>query len=362
MDLLFTAFGLSHRPIESKKSDIFYRMPPVGISAACDYRFSADAAVLLLCDKIILDQLGFEQLMSDPHPLYQDVSQTLKAFYDEGFIRLEDFDSIIHNNNDLLEEMLKRDLKRLDEWVKPFTESLRIWKEFTKGLSLLDMHYIDPVFDFHTTIGQSGLGKARLGELIENLASSTKRRQSDIRQHYKQILSFYLSYVNVNLVLSNSLGVGFHDWMDYQPFYREKLINVGKVATVENKNILEIKKLFEVAFPEFQSWGTKDIIRALKDKRIRELRNLVQDAVEGKVTFDQEFAHRILLEVLKTEQKINGVRNIVSYLTIPLSFVPWIGTPLEKGADELIGRVVEHKMKKKYQWFYLISELSYPKT
>ena len=53
---------------------------------------------------------------------------------------------------------------------------------------------------------------------------STKTAVSSQKSNYfvREVLKKYLSYVNAKIVLSNEPNVGFHDWMDFQPFYRQK--------------------------------------------------------------------------------------------------------------------------------------------
>ncbi len=99
----------------------------------------------------------------------------------------------------------------------------------------------------------------------------------------------------------------------------------------------------------------------LRDKRVEDLRQLVSDAVAGKVTFDIQFARNVFKEVLQTERKITWYRNITSYLTLPIDFVgfvPGVGGVIQKGVEELIGSAIENNLKRNYQWFYMLSDLA----
>ncbi len=44
----------------------------------------------------------------------------------------------------------------------------------------------------------------------------------------KQEIVLYLLYVNANIVLSNELKTGFHDWIYFLPFYKQKFLSVGR--------------------------------------------------------------------------------------------------------------------------------------
>lgn len=94
----------------------------------------------------------------------------------------------------------------------------------------------------------------------------------------------------------------------------------------------------------------------LNDKRIVDLRQLVQDSVDGKVSFDEGFAKRVLKEVLTVEREAARYRTIISYLTIPLDLVPYVGTFVQKAVEEAAGMMVEKRLKRGYRWFYMLSD------
>ena len=50
--------------------------------------------------------------------------------------------------------------------------------------------------------------------------------------------------------------------------------------------------------------------------------------------FDSDFARRILAEVCKQDRELQRFRKVISYATIPLDFIPWVGTLVQKGAEE----------------------------
>jgi hypothetical protein len=94
----------------------------------------------------------------------------------------------------------------------------------------------------------------------------------------------------------------------------------------------------------------------LRDRRIEALRVLVTAAASGTVVFDDEFARRTLLEVIKAEQRVARFRSIASYGLLPISYLPVVGTPLAKAVEEAIGAAFAHSARQSLDWFYLISE------
>jgi hypothetical protein len=378
MQILLTSFGISHLShTDNLSSDLFFRMPPACMASAAT-KFRPDYPVFLLCDKVILDRQTYDRLLDDRHWSYAEMAYTLKALEGEGFVQLEDFDSIVASNRELLDSMLVRDLKELDQWVPVLKESTSTWRDFIDNLdapirdeirSIRDYQRCsDQPFDIRRLINHefadfsmySPPSRSILTSFLaeEAMNSSSKRRKTEFRDALRTELSMYLSYVNANLVLSNALECGFHDWQDFRPFYRDKFLRVGKDAPPAEQQIDAVNSLFNVSFPEFTFWRPKEIIRAIKDKRIRELRQLVDAAVNGEATFDREFAVRVLHEVFKVEQSMAKVRNLLSYVTLPIDFVPFVGNVAQKVAEEAIARPIESKKKKPFRWFYLISELA----
>ena len=208
---------------------------------------------------------------------------------------------------------------------------------------------------FHYSSGRGITSYLLLERLLRSSSKRERRQHSDM---LKEHLAEYLAYINANLVISHSLGIGFHDWCDFAPFYKKTSFSVGIDQTPEQKKIQKVKQLFELSFSEFTFWDNRHVITALKDKRIANLRDLVDKSCKEGKEFDLEYANRILHEVVGIEQRIGRFRKIVSYLTMPIGYIPWVGTPLQQGVNEVVGQIEESNIKKDYRWFYLISELS----
>ena len=376
MKLVLTSFGTSHLDREQNDdTDIFYRMPPVSMS---DIRhgFLPEYAALLLADTLILDKNTYDRLMTGDLLLYTNFAVVIRALYDEGFIQVEDFDAIIRANRQKLNTMLDHDLKELELWVEPLKASMARWHEFVEmayqpitdllrpdqiqGSLQLYNHNIRGLLHGFAQHIHAGVSREDTSNLLlaAALNSAHARRYAKNRNALKMYLTDYLSYVNANLLLAQQFDAAFHDWYDFQPFYQEKFLRVARDAAPGEKEIRNVKRLFEISFPEFTFWHPDKVVKALKDKRIRDLRALVDHACKGEVEFDREFANRVLQEVFRIETSIGRFRNIVSYATMPLGFIPVIGTPVQKAVEEAIARPVESHKRQPYRWFYLISELA----
>jgi hypothetical protein len=376
-------------------------MPPVAMREHTKI-FIPDYSALVVCEKLTVDGETYERLCNRAHHKYRIVSEMMQTLYSDGFIELVDYESILNENNILLQRMLAQDMKMLDMWIDPLCESLHIWEDFwfrTISQSQEDVFQLKSSYesitreirgDMHSNIRAKLHNFQNFRHMIRDRAvhdmivhpghradinlslwssddesiklykalhSSRKRHKKEYRDILRRVLRSYLEYVDANLILSNHLEVGFHDWMDFLPFYRTKFLAIGQENPPGEAAAIELRKLFDISFPELTVKSTSQLMKIINDNRIDCLRSLVQSTVQGDMAFDNEFAKRTLTEVIGIEQKVARWRNIVSYATMPIGFIPWIGSLAQKGVEEAIIASLQKKLKAKYQWYYLLSDV-----
>jgi hypothetical protein len=397
MKLMLTSFGIEERSAPVRGESMFHRMPPVSFRRISE-AFMPDYELLVLCDQVVMDESSFQQLIDSPARAYSGVAETFRALKAEGRIELVDFSSVLRANSDLLDKMLDHDMSVLDQWVVPLRDSLATWAQFSEmsmqvlregrellhtqssqdaGFTGLSLHtaapyrfsesdlqyaeYMRPALlhEIAHVMHSARRDAYYLSEMVEDaLRSAEKRRHKEYRSALREVLQSYLAYVNANLVLASELNIPFHDWLDFTPFYSMKFLSVGKLEDDTQKGRKQVERLFTVAFPELAIQDTSALLKVLNDKRIQDLRQLIGDAVLGKVQFDEHFAKSVLAEVLRSERKVTRFRNILGYVTLPIGFIPGIGTPAQKVVEEAIGLPVAKKMKQKHRWFYMLSEIA----
>jgi len=383
MKLMLTSFGIENAiGVNYEHPSLFYRMPPVSFRCVKDV-FMPDYDLLLLCDTLVMDETSFGRLTQEPASAYMRVAETYAELRREGRVELVDFGALLRSNADLLNRMIEHDIRLLDQWVAPLRDSITMWRHFSeKSMQLLEaqepewfahphfrdapprhelyprhaialMHEVAHMVhcDAHALRGFTHM-------VDEAIRSSTKRREKEYREPLRETLRSYLSYVNANLVLSNELGIGFHDWLDFTPFYATKFLVVGKDGDPVADSRSQVEKLFTIPFPELAITNTRGLMRALNDKRVAELRQLIGDAVAGKVQFDQQFAKAVLQDVLAAEGRSRRWRSIVGYLTMPFGLIPWVGPVADKAVSETVGAAADSKIKTKHRWFYMLSEIA----
>ncbi|MBI5252419.1 MAG: hypothetical protein HY912_23235 [Desulfomonile tiedjei] len=384
MEAMLTSFGIDQaiaKPVEAPS--MFHFMPPVSFRQWNQY-FMPDFNVLLLCDTVMMDESSFSRLVERPAPAYATVSQAFRDLRADGRIQFVDFQQILRNNKALHQRMMENDIRILDQWVSPLRDSLTIWRNFSRqtielvanayqgDTGLPSLHSSAKLRPRHwqnveavimdklgTFIHDEHVAAQHIGALIEEaLLSSAKRRKKEYRSALREVLTDYLSYVNANLIIADELQVSFHDWQDFLPFYNLKFLSVGHDGIDIEKKRSQLEKFFTVAFPDLALRSPYALLTALNDKRIEELRRLIDEAAAGKVTFDQEFAKSVLAEVFRSERRTQKWRKVVGYATMPIGFVPWIGTPAQKLMEEAIGTPIERKLKKKHRWLYMLSDIA----
>lgn len=359
MKTILTSFGIAKESDPDPEYDSpFRKMPPM---RAINNILMPDFAALLLSDKVILDEQTFDALQEPQISSFAQTAETIKLLYSEGFIELANYAPILKANETLLKKMLENDFEVLEQWTLPLRESLTTWKAFLKNIKIRDENEYDILFGenpsalIHDTALPTLQGNIAIIDVFE---ATKKHKKAESHQLLKRVLSDYLSYVNANILLANNFEAGLHDWADFSPFYRKKFLYSGKEGVEIETHSSEIQKLFTISFPEFNIRNPRTLIKALQDKRISELRQLVQDAVDGKVSFDESFARHVFKDGLGVEREISKYRNIISYLTTPLDFIPWVGAIAPKIVEEISEHIVEQNMKKKYRWFYMLSDIS----
>lgn len=82
----------------------------------------------------------------------------------------------------------------------------------------------------------------------------------------------------------------------------------------------------------------------------------MSEASSGTVVFDEAFARSVLHEVFGIERKLAKERRVVGCLTLPVSFIPLVGTFAQLLVQEVADAALERRLTKPYRWFYLLSD------
>jgi hypothetical protein len=350
MDLMLTSFGLRDANPSLRRSP-FFGMPPTAfaITQRC---LEPDYAALLLSERIIIDEESYERLTHRRHWSYNVVADTMRALQSEGFLRLENYSHLLAPHENAIAAAVEQDVREPAQWRRALSVSVERWSSFVE-LTRLEAPLLYASDGPSVSVRDSlRWVSGYLSHVIEGPDAYLHSRVP-FTEEIDTILREYLTYVESNIRLAQELRTPLYDWYDYQPFYEQKLTGLRRS---KNTELQKVQQLFDVSFPEFSIASSRQLIRILKDKRISQLRELISTAARGDVTFDREFAVRVLLEVLSSEEAIGRYRSIISYGLLPLGLIPTIGTPLQKAAEEAVSWPYERKRREHLSWFYLLSE------
>lgn len=347
---------------------MFYRMPPTALELRGRY-LAPSYGILLLCSRIVVDTESYDRLTSAGDSAYRHVADVIQALYDEGFIVLEDYSQRLTAARHAIKARVAAVLNSMS-WTGPLAESLQLWSNFVAvaGQALKSerdnyiheaaTHSADSLEDraYSHALGTELVHEEFKLDLFQtDVANVPIRRVHGMYSEVKDILVSYLTYVEMNIELSRQLRAPIYDWADYGPFYRRRLAN-SDLQTPFDAQTTAVTQLFNVTFPEFRPRSPAGLIKILRDRRIESLRQLVADSVAGSAAFDREFAVRTLFDVVRTEKRIARFRNITSYALLPAGYIPVVGTPLAKAAEEATDALFERNVRAPLDWFYLLSE------
>jgi len=329
MKLILSSFGFIW---SQYNRSIFFRMPPANLNIYED-GFIPDYAPLILSEKIIMDEVSFEKLIKEKNELFSTISQTMKILNSEGFIELVDYNSILKKKSRLINRMIEIDMKSIDYWISPLKESFMIWEKFITKLKkrnyshqfsdnskdykiprekIENLHNQIVNHNFHT---YEKFYNTPLINLTSRLFRHAIFNNSIYNSELKKILEMYLTYINSNIILSNTLKSGFYDWSDIIPFYKHKFLSIGQEELKSESFIQKSNKIFEILFPKVRFENYRNLIKILHDRRIESLRKLVSDSVNGLTLFDEKFANHTIQDVFNLKKRdTNEFRQIQSYL------------------------------------------------
>lgn len=375
------------------KSFVSVRIPPLSPTHIGHF----DYFPFLLFDKVVVDRESYENVINwykkprgkeFPY-IHKDAVEILKYLESTGHLLLKNYDDVLEPFAEAIRKQIEIDL--FDKNIyHAFNVSLTLWRQFlfryiniseNKGILFLKskdkifssyyqnkgIPWPDPVFeiDCKDLYEQIEAIKKFTDEwfITRELTPNTKILEIKGLREYIPIPSFlreYLLDINSTLVLSNILGEGFYDWNDYSPFYEYKLARAGQIEHKEKKQIGKLSKIFEVFVPEFSITKASYLERLIKDPRIKDLRRFVMESRIEQNKIDLKFYASVQKAVLEIEENIRKYSKVISYVTMPLGFIPWIGTFLEKTVEELLIRRKAKKAREPLSWYYLLRNASKP--
>jgi hypothetical protein len=349
-----------------RTADWAYSMPPVcfrSIGAS----FRPDYSIFFLCDAFYIDEVTISRVSVDP--MFKEHKALFDALKDTGRLKIIDYRQVVAPHDELIESSFRADLADLSRWRDSFMQLVDLWEDFT-----VRARQSNHFGHAHVRFGEEATLQEMLSsvsfEMVrgmldrkvrENLRNWKKALPEEYRQYTRDIVAPYLKHVSSTLCLADSLEAVLHDWSDIGPLYRQKLTESARPGGLRDQDRQDsCRQLIQIMFPDFVPRTSKSLAKALDDSRVEGLRRLVDDAVLQRREFDSDFAAATIRDVLAKEQLIGKYRNLVGWLTMPLSLIPWAGSAVEKGAQIATERLLKNHLQRQNGWFMWLSDVNRP--
>ncbi len=328
MKLRLICSGLSQLPLRAEEAggEGGVRLPRVFL-ARDSQQFLPDFALLLLADEILMDRLTFEGLVRGQILSGPTVPLLARLLHQEGFVRLEDFGSVGGASTSPLAAGLPGDLAALETWIPIVREWLTAWQTHYEGIQLtlrpgikemreglaagkpLELDYAPQASKFlHDTGGRFQMASFYAEESLPSAGAGLNEEQ---RAELQTLLSEKLGFTRGNLGLGQEFGAAVHDWCDLEPFYREIVARTGKSARDEKLESVP-QRLFEIPLPEFTFWHPDNILRALNDPQVRQLREVIRESIATKKPVEPKLIKTGLSALKNLDRGIVEVRLVTA--------------------------------------------------
>ncbi len=369
-----TSNWYTYEPRYTKLKSPFTCLPPISMRSAGG-SISPDYSVFFLGESFYIDTETAE--IVEKKPMFHKHKELFNCLKELGRLKTIDYGQIIRPYHHLIEKSYKLDVSRMNEWRGEFMELYNIWNSFVTSAREQSSHYdndgMNPGFYDPTYLPNSmkeilfllkhSMVPGLDYKIHENLRNWDKGLNPEYKKYTEDILSPYLVHVNSNLCLADCLNASIHDWADLTPLYRKKFEESLRINhSNESKQQHACEQFIKLMFPSFTPKSEKSLMKLLSDKRMDNFRETITKSIDNNISFDNDFANNLLKEIISKEERITYYKNLIGWLTMPLTLIPWAGAPLEKGSKILLEKIVEKRVRKDKAWFYMLSEVNLKKN
>lgn len=295
-----------------------------------------DYSPLFVADALVMDREAFDVVTSSGNLLPDLALEQLKALYDEGFIRLEDF-TLSGAERALVDQSTASELHKEHVWDLPVNRSINWWLDAKRHFGSAYKDNMDRLggLPYLLTEFQAQRGIYYDIPLGRSLWRRVGKAKKSDPAFYAEVLTelrgFLLDYVHTNLILANKFSSTNYEWLNFQPALTQKLKsdeNCGRPHSVNFSPRALVEATVPCDFPWIQ---TSRAIRLLKDRRVKNVRQVLRQAVEfhGGVN---EALRRDFHKAVYEAEHISSRRRVFGYFMAPLGVI--LGLP---GVESVAG-------------------------
>jgi hypothetical protein len=279
--------------------DAYPGWPPVKIYPdGLDLEF----APLLLADIVHMDSSSYEQLARETPAGMERAVGSLKKLQEEGYLKLVDYTQrLLDIQRNVLDATNAR-LGTPELFLDPVRRAVATWDaEGPKYAAALNRPH-----DFIATLpvgivaalaaeGHSAgvENVARIRKVLSKKAKTTRLERDLLRE----VARPYIDHAHTGIALYRNIGAPVVDWSDLGPVYEALLYLSIEPAKPLQKKIPKLRELFRAGLSAFEPSNVEEFLKIIRDPRLLDLRNFIEEAEARNVSFDAKFIQDTLIQI-----------------------------------------------------------------
>lgn len=321
---------------------------PIGNGVAFDY------VPLILFEQACLDRDSFDFIQSTNIPALNSVRESVIALREEGFLDATmSFREQLAPDVELLKQAEDECVDDYRSWLPLVRKAAKQWRSISGTLQHECGVPISPIERFPYGIAHFAndhgleLSDRQLSDLETLLFKARPNTRNVLAQDvHRHVVRCYLASVHTCMRLAERLGASWYDWENLVPFYERKATQA--VSAIPDKEYIKTGRHFFHHFQVFLPTNVGELIKILKDSRVKDLRHKISDLAASGAEVDERWVKAALAAMEDAKSKAYRAVDISGYLTTWIP-VPLVGKVLEKGVERLAS---QHYLKPhKYLFF-----------
>ncbi len=337
------------------------RMPPLGVFES-GHGFVPDFPVLTMFDEFVIDGQAYERILSKTSATWLGPwPEVIKLLEAEGALSTLDVEEEVKQTASIRGKMLRRDMRDPARWADAMAYYDVLLASADKAFGFKHTTAETLTWEFDPDKEPLIRGSDNQGHIL-SAAPLTAPGEDPNDPHFQlhqaalDHLRMQLREVNAGLAVAARLNLAPMFWAPYKVYLEEKS-DTSKTAANVHERAEAARLFFTIAFPRFKPDTVRELSRLRRDRRIRQLREVIISTVRGGDVIDPQYPQRVLEQVFRLERRIGRIRQIAGWISSAIGSIPLPGLGIMSTvASELVTLGVEHWLREDWKWFYLISD------
>ncbi len=353
MKAFLSNYGGHLDEVERETHRITELLPP---TIQTEHGLDLDFASFLLHDGLVLDKTSYDFILTNRSRGLKRLAESVTVLLEEGSIETRNYANIIQENLERIRLATAHELRDPDAWLDEIVRHMDGWQGIQEQLVVaLEGAYSDPVaipfgvYRFINSISGERCDTTQVGQIIR---AHKKRRSNGEKDVIRGVVSGYLHYAHVNIILRDEFGLPFIEWRDMNNFYRtlyeRRLYSPESTATQQS-----VKSLFTLSLPELRPKSVAHFLTILRDPRLKQVREKIYELSSTGQAIDIDLGKQVLIAARRAEVPVGKIKKVTTWAGRLVSLLPGASIPSMVVEDATVA-FTKHKMLKDYEWFYCL--------